>query len=60
MSRAEATRYVVTTSENVHPVEAAYFQHEEDFTVFKGADGAIAASFANTHIVAIERVADHG
>lgn len=59
MSKVETVDYVVTTNmatdDNTHHVSAAYYQHEDRFTVFKNADGSILGSFANDHVVAIER-----
>jgi hypothetical protein len=60
MSRAETYRFNVMTnmSDHVTDVDASYFVHEDDFTVFKAADGGIVASFANRQLVSIER--SHG
>lgn len=57
MSKAETHRFNVFTddSDTIRTVGAAYFVHEDEFTVFKAEDGKILASFANRHIVGIER-----
>jgi hypothetical protein len=59
MSKAATLQYVVTTNmatdDNVHTIGAAYYQHEDRFTIFKDSEGGLLASFANDHIVAIER-----
>ena len=58
MSDTQTHRYLVSTdsaADLMSEVSAAYYVHEEDFTVFKGDKGDIIASFANRHLVAIER-----
>lgn len=58
MSKAEHARFIVTTNMSdglPHKVYAAYYSHEDRFTVFKTADGGIVGSFANDHLVSIQR-----
>ena len=58
MSRTETYRFNVVTNmsgEFAARIEAAYFVHEDDFTVFKAVDGGVVASFANRHLVSVER-----
>ena len=56
MSRAETFQYSVTTTDGgEHEAHAAYYVHDNDFTIFKGDDGGCIASFANSQIVGIAR-----
>ncbi len=53
MSTPTNRTYHVQDDHGSVSVKAAYYVHEDDFTVFKSEDGSVVASFHNGHLTSI-------